>query len=84
VIERGGYGVYFTHRTGHGLGMEAHEEPYIYGENTLLLAPGMTFTVEPGIYLPGKNGVRIEDNLVITEAGAESLSDMPRQVAVLG
>ena len=83
-IERGGYGAYFTHRTGHGIGMEAHEEPYIFGANKMVLAEGMTFTVEPGIYLPGRGGVRIEDNLVITADGAESLSDMPRQVTVLG
>jgi Xaa-Pro dipeptidase len=83
-IERGGYGAQFTHRTGHGLGMEGHEEPYIFGENKLILAEGMTFTIEPGIYLRGRGGVRIEDNMVITADGAESLSDMPRPVAVLG
>jgi Xaa-Pro dipeptidase len=84
VIEQAGYGVYFTHRTGHGLGMEAHEEPYIYAANEMKLAEGMTFTVEPGIYLPGIGGVRIEDNLVITASGFESLSDMPRPVEVIG
>ncbi len=84
VIEASGYGKYFTHRTGHGLGMESHEEPYIRGDNALPLAPGMTFTVEPGIYLPDRNGVRIEDNMVITESGAETLSDMPRHLRVLG
>ena len=75
VIEAGGYGLYFTHRTGHGLGMEAHEDPYMFGENTLILQPGMTFTVEPGIYLPGRGGVRIEDNVVVTAQGADTLSD---------
>ena len=84
VIEKAGYGAYFTHRTGHGIGMEGHEEPYIRGDNMQLLEPGMAFTVEPGIYLPGRNGVRIEDNVVITETGADVLSDMPREIRVVG
>ena len=84
VIEKSGYGVYFTHRTGHGIGMEGHEEPYMRGDNMQLLEPGMAFTVEPGIYLPNRNGVRIEDNVVITETGADILSDMPREIRVVG
>ena len=84
VIEQAGYGKYFTHRTGHGIGMEGHEEPYMRGDNMQLLEPGMAFTVEPGIYLPDRNGVRIEDNVVITETGADVLSDMPREVRVVG
>ena len=84
VIEKAGYGAYFTHRTGHGIGMEGHEEPYMRGDNMQLLEPGMAFTVEPGIYLPNRNGVRIEDNVVITETGADVLSDMPRQMRVVG
>lgn len=84
VIEKGGYGKYFTHRTGHGIGMESHEAPYMRGDNMMILEKGMTFTVEPGIYLTGRNGVRIEDNLVITENSAESLSDMPRELRVIG
>lgn len=83
VIDGAGYGSYFTHRTGHGLGMEAHEHPYMYGENSLILTEGMTFTVEPGIYLPERGGVRIEDDVVITANGAESLSDLPRQLITL-
>src|SRR5512134_566908 len=84
VIERAGYGFYFTHRTGHGSGMDRHEEPYMRGDNMQLLEPGMAFTVEPGIYLPDRNGVRIEDNVVITETGADVLSDMPREIRVVG
>jgi Xaa-Pro dipeptidase len=84
VIERSGYGQYFTHRTGHGIGMEGHEEPYMRGDNMQRLEPGMAFTVEPGIYLPGRNGVRIEDNVVITETGADVLSDMPRAMRTVG
>ena len=84
VIEKAGYGKYFTHRTGHGIGMEGHEEPYMRGDNLQVLEPGMAYTVEPGIYLPERNGVRIEDNIVITEEGAECLSDMPRELRVVG
>ena len=84
VIEKAGYGTYFTHRTGHGIGMEGHEEPYMRGDNMQLLEPGMAYTVEPGIYLPEHNGVRIEDNVVITEDGMECLSDMPRDLRVVG
>ena len=84
VITDAGYGPQFFHRTGHGLGMESHEEPYIFGENQLLLEEGMVYTVEPGIYLEGIGGVRIEDNLVITETGSESLSDFSRDLTVIG
>lgn len=83
-IERSGYGEFFNHRTGHGIGMEAHEEPYIRGDNPQILEAGMAFTVEPGIYLPRRNGVRIEDNVVITENGAEILSSMSRELQVIG
>lgn len=83
VIDAAGYGQAFIHRTGHGLGLEAHEAPYIYDGNTLSLEVGMTFTVEPGIYLPGKGGVRIEDDVVVTETGVQSLSQMPREVQPL-
>jgi len=83
VIEEAGYGEYFIHRTGHGLGLEGHEPPYIVEGNRQPLQPGMTFTVEPGVYLPGRGGVRIEDDLVITPEGAESLTTFPRELTVL-
>ncbi len=84
VIDSAGYGKYFTHRTGHGIGLESHEEPYIRGDSSLRLQPGMTFTIEPGIYLPGRGGVRIEDNILITDQGADCLSDLDRDLIVLG
>lgn len=84
VIDQAGYGPYFTHRTGHGLGMEGHEPPYMFAENTLVLAEGMAFTVEPGIYLPERGGVRVEDNVIITATGAETLSDLPRELLTIG
>lgn len=80
VITEAGYGDYFTHRTGHGLGMEAHEPPYIYQGNPLILESGMVFTIEPGVYLPGKYGVRIEDDVVVEDEGLRSLTDLPRKV----
>jgi Xaa-Pro aminopeptidase len=64
--------------------MEGHEEPYMRGDNMQLLEPGMAFTVEPGIYLPNRNGVRIEDNVVITETSADVLSDMLREIRMVG
>jgi len=83
VIEEAGYGEYFIHRTGHGLGLEVHEPPYIVAGNERLLEPGMTFTVEPGVYLPGRGGVRIEDDVLVTSDGAESLTAFPRELVSL-
>lgn len=83
VIAQAGYGDYFTHRTGHGIGLEAHEDPYISSSSPTILSKGMVFTIEPGIYLPGKGGIRIEDNIVVTEEGCETLTSLPRELQVL-
>lgn len=82
VIEDAGFGELFIHRTGHGLGLEVHEEPYIVGGSIRKLLPGMVFTIEPGIYIPGVGGVRIEDDAVITETGADILTKQPRELTV--
>lgn len=83
VITSAGFGEYFIHRTGHGIGLEAHEGPYIFDGNQQTLSPGMTFTVEPGIYLTNKGGVRIEDNVVVTQEGGRSLSTFSRELKVI-
>ena len=83
VIRAAGYGDFFTHRLGHGLGMECHEDPYMFAENDLTLEPGTVFTDEPGIYLPGRFGVRIEDDLVVTDSGCEALTSFPRELRIL-
>ncbi len=83
VIQAAGYAHFFTHRTGHGLGMEGHEEPYIRADNDQPMEPGMTFTIEPGVYLPGRGGVRIEDDVMVTENGIESFSDLGRELVRL-
>ncbi len=85
VIEDAGYGAYFTHRLGHGLGMDGHEQPYLVKGNRKPLVAGNTVTVEPGIYLPGKFGVRIEDDYGVRDKGAiASLSVRPTGLVILG
>jgi Xaa-Pro aminopeptidase len=84
VIAQAGYGAYFTHRTGHGLGMDGHEPIYLVEGNAAPLVAGCVFTVEPGVYLPGRFGVRIEDDVVCGKDGAIVLSTRgPRELASL-
>jgi Xaa-Pro dipeptidase len=83
VIADAGFGEFFVHRTGHGIGLDVHEEPYIVSGNALPLEPGMAFSVEPGIYLPGRWGARIEDIVVATAEGVESFNNRPHELVVL-
>ncbi len=83
VISREELGEYFLHRTGHGLGLEVHEAPSMVQGNLLTLVPGMTFTIEPGVYVAGQGCVRIEDDIVVTQDGAESLTTFTRELMVL-
>ncbi|MBE1577158.1 Xaa-Pro peptidase family protein [Amycolatopsis roodepoortensis] len=83
IIAEAGYGEYFIHRTGHGIGLDVHEEPYIIKGNALPLEPGMAFSVEPGIYQPGRWGARIEDIVVVTEDGVEPVNQRPHDLIVL-
>jgi len=84
VIEEAGYGPYFVHRTGHGLGMDVHEPPWISAANTRVLEPGMVFSVEPGIYLPDRFGVRIEDIVAVTDGPCRCLTGLDRQLILKG
>ncbi|SDW54449.1 Xaa-Pro dipeptidase [Marininema mesophilum] len=84
VIEDAGYGRYFTHRLGHGLGIEAHEYPSVHGNNDDILQEGMVFTIEPGIYIPDLGGVRIEDDVLITATGYRLLTGYPKEWQVVG
>ena len=79
VIEDAGYGPYFTHRLGHSIGLEDHEPGDVSSVNEDVVEPGMTFSIEPGVYLPGRTGVRIEDLVLVTEDGAEVLNAYPKE-----
>lgn len=83
VIEEAGFGDRFVHRTGHGIGLDVHEPPYIRAGNDAVLLVDMTYTIEPGIYLPERGGVRIEDDMIITDDGSESLTSYPRALTIL-
>jgi Xaa-Pro aminopeptidase len=83
LIAKAGYGDFFIHRTGHGIGLETHEEPYIVAGSPLPLEPGMAFSIEPGIYLPGEFGARIEDIAVCTATGGERLNLTSRELHVV-
>jgi Xaa-Pro dipeptidase len=82
VIEQAGYGPYFIHRTGHGLGMEMHEAPWLSSESSTVLEPGMVFSVEPGIYLEERFGIRIEDIVVVTEGECRCLTGLDHALIV--
>ena len=83
IIEAGGYGPHFIHRTGHGIGLEEHEDPYLVGGNCEPLASGHAFSIEPGIYLAGRFGARIEDIVVATDAGPDALNTVDHSLAVV-
>jgi len=81
VIAAAGYGDRFLHRTGHGLGIDTHEPPYIAANSDAVLTEGNVFSIEPGIYLDGKFGVRLEEIVILRAEGAEIFSEMPRTLA---
>ncbi|MFE2637512.1 aminopeptidase P family protein [Streptomyces scopuliridis] len=83
VISGAGYGEYFIHRTGHGIGVTTHEPPYMIEGEERPMVPGMCFSVEPGVYLPGRFGVRIEDIVTVTEDGGRRLNNTPREMAIV-
>ena len=83
MIADAGYADRFIHRTGHGIGLEAHEPPYIVEGSARALEPGMTFSVEPGIYLPDRFGVRIEDIVAVTDDGARRLNNSPHEMTIV-
>jgi Xaa-Pro aminopeptidase len=83
VIEKAGFGEYFVHRTGHGLGSEIHEAPFITSTSETILEPGMVFSIEPGIYIPNKFGVRLEEIVILEKHGPVVLSKLSRKLKIL-
>lgn len=84
VISNAGYAEYFVHRTGHGMGVEVHEPPFITAASQTVLDEGMVFSIEPGIYLPGQFGLRLEEIVILRTDGPEILSDLPRDAQIIG
>jgi Xaa-Pro aminopeptidase len=82
TLEVAGYGQYFTHRTGHGIGLEGHEPPWIMAGDTTVLQEGMTFSIEPGVYLTGQFGVRIEDIVAVTQSGVRNLTGFDHTLVI--
>ena len=83
VIAGAGYGEYFVHRTGHGMGIDGHEPPYLTATSDTVLEEGMVFSIEPGIYIPGRFGIRLEDIVILRADGPEVLSSLPRDVHIV-
>jgi Xaa-Pro aminopeptidase len=83
LLQKRGFGQYFTHSTGHGVGLEIHEAPKVAADGTEILKPGMVITIEPGAYIPGKHGVRIEDMVVVTERGCEVLTSSDKELVTI-
>jgi len=82
-LDQSGYGEYFTHRLGHGIGLDGHEMPYLVSGNRAVLQPGMAFTLEPGLYLPGRFGVRIEDSVWLDEDRCVSFNNSTHDITVV-
>ena len=82
VLEDAGYGQYFIHRTGHGLGVEVHEPPWIMAGNDQILEPGMVFSIEPGVYIEGQFGIRIEDIVTVTDDGCRTFTGSSHQLVI--
>jgi Xaa-Pro aminopeptidase len=82
VIAEGGMGEYFSHSLGHGVGLDIHEAPTIGPGSDIVLQPGMLITVEPGVYIPGKFGLRIEDSCIVTADGLQPLTHSPKKLTI--